>query len=217
VSKYEGNCFICGKTAGRTALKNHLLKEHNNGSEGCYLIRAESVYRGSPFWLFFTASKTALLEDVDRFLRAIWLECCGHLSEFTDGYEDDGYPMTTRLSKFEVGATLPYLYDFGSTTELLVTLWGETLRPKQGPRVIQLLARNTPVETPCLACKKPASYVDVASYDEGKAFCDSCYEKNDCDDDHYLLITNSPRSGECAYAGFGDKWTFDPSSEFPLF
>ena len=55
MSKYEGNCFICGKTADRTALKNHLLKEYNNGSEGRCLIRAESVYRESPFWLFFTA------------------------------------------------------------------------------------------------------------------------------------------------------------------
>ena len=33
----NGNCFICGKTAGKTAIKNHLLKDHNDGEEACLL------------------------------------------------------------------------------------------------------------------------------------------------------------------------------------
>ena len=34
------------------------------------------------YWLHIEIPATATLEDLDRFLRAIWLECCGHLSSF---------------------------------------------------------------------------------------------------------------------------------------
>ena len=40
----NGNCFICGKTAGKTAIKNHVLKEHDGGDESCYLLKAEGAY-----------------------------------------------------------------------------------------------------------------------------------------------------------------------------
>jgi len=28
VSAKNGNCYICGKTVGKTALKNHIIKDH---------------------------------------------------------------------------------------------------------------------------------------------------------------------------------------------
>jgi hypothetical protein len=40
----NGNCFICGKTAGKVAIKNHVLKDHNGGGEPCYLLKAEGAY-----------------------------------------------------------------------------------------------------------------------------------------------------------------------------
>jgi len=40
----QGDCFICGKSASKTAMKNHVLKEHNSGDEQCYLFKAEGAY-----------------------------------------------------------------------------------------------------------------------------------------------------------------------------
>ena len=49
----NGNCFICGKTAGKIAIKNHIIKDHNIGDEHCYLLKAEGAY-DKDYWLFFT-------------------------------------------------------------------------------------------------------------------------------------------------------------------
>src|SRR5438876_1057302 len=37
------------------------------------------------YWMHLELPASDALEDLDDFLRAIWLECCGHLSEFTIG------------------------------------------------------------------------------------------------------------------------------------
>ena len=34
------------------------------------------------YWLHIEIPAKATLEDLDHFLRAVWLECCGHLSSF---------------------------------------------------------------------------------------------------------------------------------------
>ena len=39
------------------------------------------------FWLHLEVDGLATLNDLDYYLRAIWLECCGHLSLFSvDGW-----------------------------------------------------------------------------------------------------------------------------------
>src|SRR5260370_4450197 len=35
------------------------------------------------YWMHLELSASDYLADLDDFLRAMWLECCGHLSEFT--------------------------------------------------------------------------------------------------------------------------------------
>ena len=212
MAKYEGNCFMCGKTAGRIALKNHMLKEHNKGSEACYLIRAESRYQGWPYWLFFTAPINAELKDVDCFLRSIWLECCEHLSVFSDKWTEE-YSMKTKLSRFNIGDMLDYDYDFGTTTGLFVTFLDKISRFEQKD-VIQLLARNLPIEEKCSTCDQPALYTDKSVWEKSLA-CESCYEENKSDESFYLPLTNSPRSGECGYDGGQDQWTFDQKGAFP--
>ncbi len=42
---------------------------------------AEGLY-APEYWTHFEVPAAASLADVDRFLREIWLECCGHLSAF---------------------------------------------------------------------------------------------------------------------------------------
>lgn len=71
------------------------------------LLRAYQT--GSPiYWLHVTARREAKLAELDRLLRDVWLECCGHLSEFYD-HRRDALNMETRLEDVlgTVGQPLP--------------------------------------------------------------------------------------------------------------
>ena len=113
----KGNCYLCGTTLGKTAMKNHILKVHNDLESGqkCYLLKIEGVY-AKDYWIYLDVPVTATLIDVDAFLRKIWLECCGHLSAFSV-QEGDEIAKTKELSAFCVGDKLLHEYDFGTTTE----------------------------------------------------------------------------------------------------
>jgi Zn finger protein HypA/HybF involved in hydrogenase expression len=187
----------------KTAIKNHILKEHNGGDERCALIKAEGAHNKG-YWLYFSVPLNATLSVVDNFLRQIWCECCDHMSAFRSGYDEFG--KSFKLSSFYIGATLLYLYDFGSTTEILVTVVDNFSRPSQRGKV-QLLARNVPPQEECAKCGAPATQINVW---EGETLCDDCADSVD-DDGVLRPITNSPRCGECAYAGEEDRWTFVPA------
>jgi Zn finger protein HypA/HybF involved in hydrogenase expression len=203
----QGNCFICGKTLGKTAIKNHILKNHNGGSERSVLIKAEGAYNKG-YWIYFSVPRNATLLVVDDFLRRIWCECCGHLSAFRYGREE--IDMSCKLSSLAVGGMFLYEYDFGSTTTIAITIVDQFSRAAQKEKA-QLLARNVPPQEKCVKCGAPATQIDGW---KGETFCDTCGEDNE-DDGALLPITNSPRSGVCGYDGESDKWTFDPSMPFP--
>ena len=42
----KGNCYLCGKELGKTAMKNHLLRNHadTTGEQKSYLLKAEGKY-----------------------------------------------------------------------------------------------------------------------------------------------------------------------------
>jgi hypothetical protein len=198
----KGYCFICGKTGSKVVIKNHVLKDHNNGDEQCYLIRAEGAYRKT-YWLLFTVPLDATFDSVDRFLRQIWCECCHHLSSFTQGrYKFD---MEQKISTLGIGETVLYQYDFGSTTEIVLTVVSGILRPYQEEEVC-LLARNVPPREKCDKCGSPAAFIDA--WEEGEYLCENCAENVE-DEDALLPLVNSPRSGVCGYCGDLDVWAFD--------
>jgi hypothetical protein len=197
----NGNCFMCGKTATKTAMKNHICKDHNSGDESCFLIKAEGAYNND-YWLFFSVALDATLTTVDKFLRQIWCECCGHLSAFRQGGREFG--KARKVSALDVGDKLLYEYDFGTTTEILLTVVDKISRPKQREKVL-LLARNEPIVEPCETCQAPAVCVDAW---EGVAYCEKCAEE--ADENALLPVVNSPRMGECGYDGEEDRWIFDP-------
>src|SRR5258706_5324834 len=95
----------------------------SGGPEALLLVRAEA--RGlSTFWLDIAVKRDAKLKDLDRFLRRTWLECCGHMSEFSTGTHRK-VSMNTKVSEcLGPGDRLGYMYDFGSSTELVVRLLG---------------------------------------------------------------------------------------------
>jgi len=204
----NGNCFICGKTSNKTSMKNHIFKDHNSGDERCYLIKAEGAY-DKYFWLFFSVPLDAPLSEVDKFLREIWCECCGHMSGFSMGGSKVG--KSTKLSVLSVGDKLLYEYDFGSTTEIIITLVEKISRTRQ-KNCVQLLARNVPPNGLCVKCKATATYIDPIN--EYALLCDNCASEVD-DEECLLPITNSPRCGECGYEGEMDIWEFFPNEPFP--
>jgi predicted RNA-binding Zn-ribbon protein involved in translation (DUF1610 family) len=209
----KGNCYLCGAEFGKTAMKNHLVKVHGelNGQQECCLLKNEGVYN-KDYWLYIDIPIDKPLSDVDSFLRRIWLECCGHLSCFL-GPGRSEIRQSRKLKDFFDGDKLVHEYDFGTTTELLITVIGTISRKKQRGNV-RLLARNISPQFECGICGKPA--VDLCTeciYDADNPYC--CAECG-LEHEHAEMlrpVTNSPRMGECGYTGELDVFAFDSPKE----
>jgi hypothetical protein len=206
-----GNCYICGEELSKIAMKNHLIKTcmtQGTGQEALFLM-VEGAYDKN-YWLYLDISLTSTLETLDGFLRKIWLECCGHMSGFYyDRSEHIG--MGRKIKNLSPGEKLGYDYDFGTTTELLVSVLGAVRRPVQR-EAVRLLARNVPPKFACSACEKPAEYICTqCMYETDNPFyCGKCAEVHE-HEEMLLPVTNSPRMGSCAYDGELDVYAFNPA------
>ncbi|HEX7243833.1 MAG TPA: hypothetical protein VF263_26335, partial [Longimicrobiaceae bacterium] len=55
------------------------------GAEGPLVhLQVEDAWTGQ-YWLHLEMNGSAALDDLDDYLRVIWLECCGHMSRFSVG------------------------------------------------------------------------------------------------------------------------------------
>lgn len=84
-----GTCSFCGTAFAKGEMTKHLknCQARRTASEKgqpqrLLHISVEGAYRPS-YWMHLEIPAAVTLADLDNFLRAIWLECCGHLSEFT--------------------------------------------------------------------------------------------------------------------------------------
>jgi hypothetical protein len=247
--KSSGKCLFCGKIfakAGITRhLKTHLEQKATENPQGkSYFMKVETDPRdgNSPYFLSIWVDGLVTMKNLDDFLRDIWLECCGHMSAFTNpanrkqggGGMSDFFaamelltqgkqkeyeklmeeakgevPMNLKASQvFHKDLKLEYEYDFGSSTNLQLTVVDEY--PVKSDERIVLLSRNEPLEWLCDMCKKePATQMCTAHYyGEDSMFCDKCAKKHaeecsDFDDYAAMPIVNSPRMGVCGYEGGG--------------
>ncbi|MHB0801988.1 hypothetical protein PVK73_20770 [Bacillus thuringiensis] len=214
----RGICNICKNEFGKVAMKKHVLKcnDQGSGKTSYFLIRVEDFYC-KDYWLYIQAKDTVTLEDLDAFLRDIWLECCGHLSAFiidevvynsyvdsemTDMFSDSAEHMLNYRLKDLISETTVFRhdYDFGSTTSLKLTVV-EKYKGIETINKITLLARNIQ-QYECAQCGNTACYIfhDYES-ETFEPFCEGCakyYEKNE---DDVFIIVNSPRMGVCGYTG----------------
>lgn len=169
-------------------------------SEGA--IHLKVTARGDKrYWLKVAVPPSTKLTSLDEFLRSIWLECCGHLSAFRtpgrQGTEID--PNLTAGTVFGRVTSLEYVYDFGSSTELLIK------RIKAAPtkaRGITLVGRNEQPPESCDECGAPATSICCeCSLDGGGLWCDEHSAEHECGEESLLPVVNSPRMGVCAYGG----------------
>ncbi len=229
----RGVCQLCGETFTKSGMSNHLKAcRKRTGDDAGHSLAATHLLHLvvqdryiSDYWLHLEIPCTATLGMLDSYLRDIWLECCGHLSEFffdetryISYDEDDGVVFgafgmppsasmfeTTFLNVLPVGATFRYSYDFGSTTELEGRVVAERVGRPQANTPVRLLARNLPPQIPCSECGEPSAWICPYCMWEGKGFyCQSCGEDHDCEWgswEELMPVVNSPRTGVCAYVG----------------
>lgn len=224
-----GKCFLCEGTFAKNVITRHLktcparqetIAQEAQAGAGkpvrLFHLQAEGRYLPE-YWLHFEMPANTLLEDLDQFLRDIWLECCDHLSAFIIrgvSYELDtgmvdamwkelfGPSRPTRSmdvkmsSVLQVGEQFGHEYDFGTTTELKLKVVAERegTQPKGNVRI---LARNYAPDYRCVKCRQPAQYLYV--YESPyQLYCEQHAGRLD---GSLLPLVNSPRTGECGYTG----------------
>ncbi|MGH2480048.1 MAG: hypothetical protein ACRDHW_10375, partial [Ktedonobacteraceae bacterium] len=78
-----GKTFATSKTIEHLQTCQARLSAKQEGhTQRLFHVFVEGTYRPS-YWMHLELPVAATLADLDDFLRTIWLECCGHLSEFT--------------------------------------------------------------------------------------------------------------------------------------
>jgi len=184
----------------------HWAKQPKDKDQSFLHIQVTPVY--SPgYWLHLKVNTNTPLGSLDQFLRDIWLECCGHMSAFRYGRNEVG--MNRRLKDvLEPGMELLYDYDFGSTTELLIKVLGEYSAPMEKNEPVQVLARNEAPSIPCDECGE-SSAVLICTECQWKGagwLCQNCAEDHECDEEMFLPVVNSPRTGVCGYTGELEQW-----------
>jgi hypothetical protein len=218
-----GKCRLCGKLINKSGMTSHLktcLKREaaTPGRTGKATPSFHLVIEGRydpAYWLHLQAGADATFGDLDRVLRDIWLECCGHMSAFRFPRKATRLPMwgdyeaemaaEKRLMKdplgkrLQPGVKLDYEYDFGSTTHLSLRVVAENIHSPIASG-IRLLARNEAPAYPCAECGKPATQVCCVC-DGGVPLCDKCGKTHACGEDMLLPLVNSPRAGVCGYCG----------------
>lgn len=215
----KGECRVCGAKYTARGMAPHMKKHMAEafGDPNRFIIRIDQGPEG-PFWMYVQVSTEATFGVLDKFLRAVWMECCGHLSEFTMGGRPAG--KRKRLSAvLSDGAEFVYQYDMGDTTAVRLTVLGRSARlidlgglvrsdayfpPPMvvGEDKVRILALHEKVRYNCEKCGNEAVYVcPQCIYDGTGACCEACAPSHKCGDDILLAAAQSPRVGACGFEG----------------
>lgn len=211
-----GICLFCNENFSKRSIKTHLLKckskAENNLTDKTLIIFVEGKY-AKDFWLYIEIDQDSNLEKIDKMLRDVWLECCGHLSKFYINYND--VSMKTKINSFiEQKPKIEYDYDFGSTTELTLKIISES-SGNLGKKKIRIDAINNLPDIKCAYCENKADLLCPYCYEE--EMCNKHANNHSCvkeeGEDILLPLVNSPRMGECGYEGAEEKTV---KSYFPV-
>ncbi len=214
----KGTCNYCGVEISKGGVTKHLATcpqrqkaiqeaEHKRrASETLYHLRVQAT-ESSEFWLDLEMRGSATLKDLDSYLRAIWLECCGHMSRFSvGGWGAPEIPkVRTAEQIFRPGIQLTHIYDFGTESVTYIKMVGAREGKPTTTHPIALLARNQMPEAKCIECGQPATMLCMECLIEHDVFGALCDEHaQDHPHDNYgepMGLYNSPRVGMCGYDG----------------
>jgi hypothetical protein len=216
-SENPGTCAYCDEIITRRGVSKHLDKcpkwqaaleaaASSQPVETLWHLRVQDAY-DKDFWLDLEMVGSASLDKLDNYLRAIWLECCGHLSKFTIGGWGGTEVGKARKADaiFEPDLVLRHLYDFGTTseTDIKVVDYREGQATSKHP--IALLARNQMPQAVCQECGQPAKWLCIEClYEENQTghLCDEHVEEHPHENyGEPMPLFNSPRMGMCGYDG----------------
>lgn len=214
----KGKCAYCAEGIVKSGAAKHLagcgqrrkiITKADGGkgeNETMYYLRVEADGAGQ-FWLDLEMRGSATFKDLDGYLRAIWLECCGHMSKFSIGGWGSGEIPKTRYANevFKPGANLTHIYDFGTSSITLIKVVNAREGKPATRHPIALMMRNLPPEYECIVCKKPAVRLCTQCLIEEEVWgvlCDEHAKTHPHDAyDKPAKMVNSPRVGMCGYDG----------------
>jgi hypothetical protein len=212
--KTSGICAFCKAEIPKNSrsISNHIAKCYQKSLTTTDNLKNQMILliqgKYSPeYWMVIKARPDMTLTKLDKFLRDIWLECCGHLSDFS--YRNSEIPKTRKINQvFEEGIKIDYVYDFGSSTELSISLINEI--ELEDDKDIKILIRNKEPEFKCSSCDNKAVAICPMCMEDDEGFlCEKCIKNHECvmdeGEDILMPVTNSPRSGECGYVGYENK------------
>ena len=87
----KGLCKYCGKEYTKAGMLRHLPAckkrkeklESEKGKRKCGYFQIVLMAKYSKkYWLLIEVSENVTLKELDKFIRDIWVECCGHLSAY---------------------------------------------------------------------------------------------------------------------------------------
>lgn len=212
----KGSCAYCGHLLTRTGMGRHLdacperaeLIAGRQGSNrgGTFLhLQVKDDY-GGDYWLHLEMAASAPIEALDNYLRAIWLECCGHLSRFFIGRRWTGQEIAMSVSAGQVlrpGVTLSHVYDFGTESWTAIRAAGVRQGPATSDRPLVLMARNQAPEFECQECHALAHWLcmECVYSDLTGMLCEGHRTEHRHDESQLFPVVNSPRMGLCGYEG----------------
>lgn len=168
-------------------------------------LQVQDAWDGD-YWLQLEMDGTATLKHLDQYLRAIWLECCGHLSQFTtDGWGGKVAFGRKAADVLQPGSELTHIYDFGTESVTLIRAIAARAGKRTSPHPIALMARNATPLYPCQECGAAATHLcQECQYEDEQPglLCDAHVEGHPhVDYGEPFPLVNSPRIGLCGYAG----------------
>ena len=213
----RGACTFCNRKMTGNGMAKHLsacpkrketLEERDQQArkkENIYHLKIQDSWL-KDFWLHLEMRGSATLKDLDSYLRTIWLECCGHLSQFSvGGPRGEEIAMDTKASDlFQPGLDLTHIYDFGDSSETQIKVITVREGKPLSDHPIYLMARNELPEVETCACGKPGAWLcmDCGDDEDEVALLCTLHAKDKEHKDHTLIpIINSPRTGRCGYDG----------------
>ncbi len=215
----KGTCSYCGNIYAKGGMKRHLdacsarkeaianAEASGRASDSLIHLRVEDLW-DTDFWLDLEIRASATFEDLDFYLRAIWLECCGHLSEFKHSKgRSEEIPMSLPIGKgMSSSSDIIHIYDFGTSSETRIRGVNARKGVPTTEHPIALMARNLLPEIPCRECERPATWLCmecIVEHDMQGTLCDKHVKTHPHQDDYGspIPIVNSPRVGMCGYTG----------------